>query len=167
MTMSERKIYVDPSAVIIGNVTLSNGVSIWPCAVLRGDMNSIEIGENSNVQDTAVLHASHDHPTIIGRGTTIGHGAVINGARIGNDCLIGINSTILDGAIIGDECIIAANAIVTTKMDIPSRSVVMGIPGKIVKTNDTSIIETAMRSSESYQVLRDDYINGRYKRHIF
>ncbi|MFA5312892.1 MAG: hypothetical protein WC375_06175, partial [Methanomassiliicoccales archaeon] len=72
--MENRNIYVDPSAVIIGDVRLSDGVSIWPCAVLRGDMNSIEIGEGSNVQDTAVIHTSHDYPTTVGKGTTIGHG---------------------------------------------------------------------------------------------
>jgi carbonic anhydrase/acetyltransferase-like protein (isoleucine patch superfamily) len=165
--MSERNTYVDPAAVIYGNVILAAGVSIWPCAVLRGDLNRIEIGENSNVQDNAVLHASHDYPTVIGKDTTIGHGAVINGARIGNFCLIGINSTVLDGAVIGDECIIGANAIITSKVEIPPRSVVMGVPGKIVKANDPSILETAKRSSASYQLLRDDYISGKYKRRTF
>ncbi|OPY34501.1 MAG: Carbonic anhydrase precursor [Methanomassiliicoccales archaeon PtaU1.Bin124] len=161
------KVYIDPSAVVLGNVTLANGVSIWPCAVIRGDLNAIVIGENSNVQDTAVIHASHDYPTYIGRDTTIGHGAVINGAVIGNNCLIGINSTILDGASIGDECIIGANAIVTSKTEIPPKSVVMGVPGKVVKANDPSILETAQRSSLSYQTLRDDYISGKYKRRTF
>jgi carbonic anhydrase/acetyltransferase-like protein (isoleucine patch superfamily) len=165
--MAEKKVYVDPSAVILGDVTLGTGVSVWPCAVIRGDLNSIIIGENSNVQDTAVIHASRDFPTCIGRDTTIGHGAVINGAVIGNNCLIGINSTILDGAIIGDECIIGANAIITARTEIPSKSVVMGVPGKVVKANDPSILETAQKSSVSYQALRDEYLNGKYKRRIF
>jgi len=165
--MVGNKIYVDPSAVIIGDVTLSDGVSIWPCAVLRADMNRIEIGENSNVQDNATIHCCHDYPTIVGKGTTIGHGAVINGARIGNNCLIGINSTILDGAVIGDECIIGANAIVTAKVEIPPRSVVMGVPGKVVRANDPSVLDTARNSSVHYQELRDEHISGKYKRHTF
>jgi len=162
--MAVKGVYIDPSAVVIGNVSLSDGVSIWPCAVIRGDLNSISIGENSNVQDTAVIHASHDFPTLVGKETTIGHGAVINGAVIGDHCLIGINSTILDGAVIGDECIIGANAIITSKVEVPPRSVVMGVPGKVVKANDFSILETAQRSANSYQLLRDDYISGKYKR---
>jgi carbonic anhydrase/acetyltransferase-like protein (isoleucine patch superfamily) len=165
MDMVDRRIYVDPTAVVVGDVTLADGVSIWPNAVLRGDANRIEVGTNSNVQDNSVIHCSHDYPTIIGKDCTVGHCAVVNGATIGDLCIIGMNSTILDGAIIGDECIIGAGAVVTGRMLIPPRSVVLGIPGKVAKHSDESIREKAQRSSENYQKLRDEHITGRYKRH--
>jgi carbonic anhydrase/acetyltransferase-like protein (isoleucine patch superfamily) len=162
--MVERKVYVDPAAVVIGDVELGEGVSIWPTAVLRGDANSIKVGAGTNVQEGAVLHTSHDFPTVIGELVTIGHGAVINGAKVGDRCIIGINSTILDGSIIGDECIIGANALVTGMSEIPPRSVVMGLPGKVVRHNDQSIREKAERSAMSYAELRDRHLAGQYPR---
>ncbi|HUT27962.1 MAG TPA: gamma carbonic anhydrase family protein [Methanomassiliicoccales archaeon] len=165
--MVERKVYVDPTAVIIGDVELEEGVSIWPTAVLRGDASSIRVGAGSNVQEGAVLHTGPDFPTVIGKFVTIGHGAVINGAIVGDRCIIGINSTILDGAIIGDECIVGANALVTSMSVIPPRSVVMGLPGKVVRHNDSSIREKAERSALSYQRLKDRYLEGQYPRKKF
>lgn len=162
--MPERKVYVDPAAVIIGDVQLDEGVSIWPTAVLRGDANKVRIGADTNVQEGAVIHTSHDFPSIIGRMVTVGHGAVINGAVVGDRCIIGINSTILDGAVIGDECIIGANALVTSMTEIPPRSVVMGLPGKVVRHNDMSIREKAERSALSYAELKDQYLQGRFPR---
>ena len=162
--MSERKVYVDPAAVIIGDVELEDDVSVWPTAVLRGDANSIHIGAGSNVQEGAVVHTSHDFPSAIGKMVTVGHGAVINGARIGDRCIIGINSTILDGAIVGDECIIGANALVTGLTEIPPRSVVMGLPGKVVRHNDLTIKERAERSAESYIELKNLHLEGRFPR---
>jgi len=167
MWMVLNKIFVDPSAVVIGDVKLDDGVSIWPCAVVRGDTNHIEIGENSNIQDTAVIHVSPDYPTIIGKDTTIGHGAVINGATIGDNCIIGINSTVLDGAVIGNECLVAANAVVTPRTVVPPRSVVMGVPGRGIRTNDVTVLEYAQRSSISYQALRDEHISGKHTRRTF
>ena len=163
--MTDRRIYVDSTAIVIGDVKLADGVSIWPNAVLRGDANRIEIGTNSNVQDNSVIHCSENYPTIVGKDCTIGHCAVINGATIGDLCIIGMNSTILDGAVIGDECIIGAGAVVTGKALIPPRSVVMGVPGKVTRRNDTSLREKAQKSSENYQRLRDEHIIGHYKRH--
>jgi carbonic anhydrase/acetyltransferase-like protein (isoleucine patch superfamily) len=162
--MPERKVYVDPAAVIIGDVQLDEGVSIWPTAVLRGDANKVRIGADTNVQEGVVIHTSHDFPSVIGRMVTVGHGAVINGAVVGDRCIIGINSTILDGAVIGDECIIGANALVTSMTEIPPRSVVMGLPGKVVRHNDMSIREKAERSALSYAELKDQYLQGRFPR---
>lgn len=164
--MPERKVYVDPAAVIIGDVQLEEGVSIWPTAVLRGDANKVRIGADTNVQEGVVIHTSHDFPSIIGHMVTIGHGAVINGAVVGDRCIIGINSTILDGAVIGDECIIGANALVTSMTEIPPRSVVMGLPGKVVRHNDMSIREKAERSALSYAELKDQYLQGRFPRRL-
>jgi len=158
---------VDPAAVIMGDVELEDGVSVWPTAVLRGDANSIRVGAGSNVQEGAVIHTSHDHPSVIGEMVTIGHGAVINGAKVGDRCIVGINSTILDGAIIGDECIIGANALVTGMYEVPPRSVVMGIPGKVVRHNDLTIREKAERSAQSYMDLKDLHAQGRFPRRTY
>jgi len=165
--MSQRKVFVDPAAVIIGDVELDDDVSIWPTAVLRGDANSIKVGAGSNVQEGAVIHTSHDFPSVIGKMVTVGHGAVINGAKIGDRCIIGINSTILDGAIIGDECIVGANALITGMTEIPPRSVVMGLPGKVVRHNDLTIKERAERSAESYIELKNLHMMGRFPRRTF
>jgi carbonic anhydrase/acetyltransferase-like protein (isoleucine patch superfamily) len=158
------KVYIDPTAVIIGNVEIRDGVSIWPYAVLRGDQDAIVVGEGSNVQDHVTLHCSKGNPTIVGRNVTIGHGAVINGAIIGNNCIIGMNSSILDGAIIGDDCTIGANAVVTGTSVIPPESLVVGVPGRVVREGDKSLRERAIRSAEAYQSLRDDYLSQKYRR---
>jgi carbonic anhydrase/acetyltransferase-like protein (isoleucine patch superfamily) len=157
-------IYVDPTAVVIGSVEIHDGVSIWPYAVLRGDQERIIVGEGSNVQDHVTLHCSKGHPTLIGKNVTIGHGAVINGAIIGNNCIIGMNSSILDGAVIEDDCIIGASAVVTSAIHVPNASLVVGVPGRIVREGDKTMREKAIRSAESYQKLRDEYLNQTYKR---
>jgi len=157
-------IYVDPTAVIIGDVKLEDGVSVWPYAVLRGDQERIVVGEGTNVQDTAVLHVGPGRPTIIGKDCSIGHGAVINGAIIGDRCIIGMNSSILDGADVGEECIIGANAVVISKMTVPPRSVVVGVPGRIVRSNDQTTGERALTNARVYQKLRDEHLAGQHKR---
>ncbi|MDD1770905.1 MAG: gamma carbonic anhydrase family protein [Methanomassiliicoccales archaeon] len=157
-------IYVDPTAVIIGEVELEDGVSVWPYAVLRGDQERIVVGEGTNVQDSAVLHVGPGRPTVIGKDCSIGHGAVINGAIIGDRCIIGMNSSILDGADVGEECIIGANAVVTSKMSVPPRSVVVGVPGRIVRSNDQTTGERALTNARVYQKLRDEYLAGQHKR---
>lgn len=162
--MIGKGVYIDPAAVVIGRVTLKDGASVWPCAVLRGDENDIIVGEGSNVQDHAVIHVNSEHPTRIGKDVTIGHGAIINGADIGDRCLIGMNCTIVEGAVIGDECIIGAGAVVTGKMNIPPRSLVIGIPAKVVKSDDATLGERALQNARDYHHLRDEYLKGTFKR---
>lgn len=152
-------IYIDPTAIIIGDVEIGDGASIWPLAVLRGDEGRIVIGEGSNVQDHAVIHVGS-----IGKNVTVGHAAVINNATVGDNCIIGMNSSILDHAMVGDECIIGANAVVTGNSLIPPRSVVVGVPGRIIKSDDPSIKAKAMESARTYHSLRDEHLSGRYKR---
>jgi carbonic anhydrase/acetyltransferase-like protein (isoleucine patch superfamily) len=125
--------YVAPEAVLIGDVRLGPRASIWPCAVLRGDINYIQLGEGTNVQDGAVVHLADDYPAILGDYVTVGHQATIHACTIGNRVLIGMQAVVLDGAEIGDECIIGAQALVTGGMKIPAGSLVLGSPGKIVK----------------------------------
>lgn len=156
--MPERT-YIDPTAIIIGDVEIHEGVSIWPYAVLRGDEGRIVVGEGSNIQDHVVIHVA-----VIGKNVTVGHAAVINNATVGDNCIIGMNSSILDHAIVGDECIIGANAVVTGNSLIPPRSVVVGVPGRIIRSEDKTIRAKALESAETYHRLRDEHLSGQYRR---
>ncbi|KEQ18010.1 gamma carbonic anhydrase family protein [Endozoicomonas numazuensis] len=129
--------FIADNATLIGSVHLENKTSVWFNAVIRADHESITIGEESNIQDGAVLHADPGFPITLGKGVTVGHKAMVHGCSIGNHSLIGINAVILNGAKIGQHCIIGANALITENTEIPDGSVVMGSPGKVVKTLDT------------------------------
>ena len=141
--------FVDETAVVIGNVKIGKNCGVFPCAVIRGDENSIEIGEGSNVQDCCILHVDADHKLTIGKNVSIGHGAMVHGATIEDECLIGINATVLDGAKIGRGSIIGANALVTTDMNVPENSLVIGIPGKVIK-QDKKFREQAQFNAKEY-----------------
>src|SRR5512138_3458650 len=112
-------VYIAPGAVLLGAVTLGDHSSVWPNAVLRGDINRIVIGHHSNIQDTAVLHLSDEHEYQVGNFTTVGHGAIVHACKIGNEVLVGMGSTILDGVEVGDQCIIGAASLVTQQMQVP------------------------------------------------
>ena len=125
--------FVHAKAVVIGNVTVGAKASIWPCAVLRGDIAPITIGEGTNIQDGAVVHVADRLPAVIGQRVTVGHLAMIHACTIGDECLIGMHATILDGAAIGARCIIGAGALVTKGTVIPAGSMVLGSPAKVVR----------------------------------
>jgi carbonic anhydrase/acetyltransferase-like protein (isoleucine patch superfamily) len=125
--------FIAETAAVIGDVTIHNQVSIWFGAVLRGDLEPIEIGEKTSVQDNAVIHTDHDAPVKVGYGVTIGHQATIHGCTIGNNCIIGMKATVLDSAEIGDNCIIGAGALVAPGKEIPAGSLVVGVPGRVVR----------------------------------
>ncbi|NLI16623.1 MAG: gamma carbonic anhydrase family protein [candidate division Zixibacteria bacterium] len=124
--------FIADTATLIGDVILGEETSIWFGAVLRGDINQIKIGRFTNIQDNCVVHVSGDVPTVVGEYVTVGHGAIIHGGTIGDNCLIGMGSIILDKSVIGDGCLIAAGALVKEKQIIPPGSLVVGNPG-IVK----------------------------------
>jgi carbonic anhydrase/acetyltransferase-like protein (isoleucine patch superfamily) len=126
--------WVAETASVIGNVTMAEGSSVWFGATVRGDNETIQIGARSNVQDGSVCHSDPGSPLKIGEDVTIGHLAMIHGCTIGNGTLVGIGATILNGANIGKNCLIGAHALVTEGKIIPDNSVVMGSPGKVVKT---------------------------------
>ncbi|MGF1449143.1 MAG: gamma carbonic anhydrase family protein [Opitutales bacterium] len=126
--------YVAPCATVIGAVTLGPRSSVWPRSVLRADINSIEVGEGSNVQDGCVVHLANDYGVRIGAYVTVGHLAMIHACTIEDECLIGMHATVLDGAIIGRRSVIGAHTLVTKGMRVPPGSVVMGIPARVVKT---------------------------------
>jgi gamma-carbonic anhydrase len=126
--------YVAPGATLIGSVELAQGASVWHGCVLRGDINRIQIGARSNVQDGCVVHVGDRDPAIIGAEVVVGHRAVIHGCHIEDGVLVGIQATILDGAVIGHGSVIAAGALVTAGTQIPPRSLVLGMPGKVKRT---------------------------------
>ncbi len=131
---AEGEYWVADNATVVGNVLLKDNSSIWFNAVVRGDNELITIGEGSNVQDGSVLHSDPGSPLTIGAHVTIGHKVMLHGCEIGEGSLIGINAVVLNGAKIGKNCIIGANALITEGKVIPDNSMVMGSPGKVVKT---------------------------------
>jgi len=134
-----------PTATLIGKVRLQARASVWFGAVLRGDNELIDIGEDSNVQDGTVMHTDMGSPLTLGRGVTVGHNAMLHGCTVGDYSLIGINAVILNGARIGKHCIIGANALIPEGKDIPDGSLVMGSPGKVVR----ELTEQQMRMLEA------------------
>lgn len=125
--------FVAASATVLGDVTLGAQSSVWYGCVLRGDINSIEIGEGTNIQDLAMVHLADDFGVKVGRYCTIGHSAIIHACEIGDECLIGMGATILDGARIGDHCIVGANSLVTQRFVAPPGSMILGSPAKVVR----------------------------------
>jgi ADP-glucose pyrophosphorylase len=125
--------WIAPGAIVIGSVTLENNASIWFNAVVRGDNEQIIIGENSQVQDGAVLHADPGYPCTLGANVSIGHLAMVHGCTVGDGTLVGIKSVILNGAVIGKNCLIGANALVAEGKVIPDGSLVIGSPGKVAR----------------------------------
>jgi len=142
--------WVAPSADVIGNVTLEIGSSIWFGAVLRGDNEKIHVGAQSNVQDNCVLHTDPGFPLSIGRGCTIGHNAVLHGCEIGENCLIGIGATVLNGAKIGKNSIIGANALVPEGKEIPENALVVGMPGRVIRSLAEKDVQVLRESAQLY-----------------
>ncbi len=127
------KTFIADGAKVIGKVTMKEFSSLWLNAVVRGDVSHIEIGRYTNIQDNSVVHVADDYPTIIGDYVTVGHNAIIHGCTIEEHCLIGMGAIILNGAVVGKGSIIAAGAVVKEKQIIPPHSLVVGVPGKVVK----------------------------------
>ncbi|MGC5246856.1 gamma carbonic anhydrase family protein [Gordonia sp. DT219] len=124
-------VYVHPDATVIGAVTLADGVSVWPGAVLRGDYGTITIGARTNIQDGTVIHCTPIHPTVIGAGCVVGHNAHIEGSTIGDDVLIASGSVVLNGSAIGDGAIVGAGAVVPFDAQIPPRRMALGVPARV------------------------------------
>lgn len=123
--------FVHATAVVIGRVTLGAQASVWPHAVIRGDIERVDVGAGTNVQDGAVLHADPGLPCVVGERVTIGHRATVHGCTVGDECLIGIGATVLNGAVIGRQSIIGAHALVPEGMEVPEGVLVVGVPAKV------------------------------------
>lgn len=154
-----KEVFIADSAKLIGNITLGDEVSVWFGAVLRADGDSIQIGNCSNIQDNAVIHVDPGFPVQIGNSCIIGHSAVVHGAKLENNVLIGIHATVLNGAHIGEYSIIAAGALVTEGMQIPPYSLVMGVPAKVVKSIDDLMKIKIVKNAESYVALSKQYLS--------
>lgn len=144
-------VFVAPNASVIGDVVIGDRSSVWFGVVVRGDCYPIRIGARTNIQDNAVVHVTGGKAeTRIGDDVTVGHLALVHGCTIGDRCLIGMGSIVLDGAVIEDDCLIAAGALVPPRMRVPARSLVMGRPGKIVKTLTDEDLANIRASAEAY-----------------
>jgi carbonic anhydrase/acetyltransferase-like protein (isoleucine patch superfamily) len=153
--------YIDPQAVIIGDVTIAADSSVWPCVVIRGDVNYIRIGSRTNIQDGSVLHAMRDtHPLILGDNVTVGHGVVLHGCTIEARCLIGMGSIILNGAKIGAGSIVAAGTLVAEGTEVPPGSLFMGHPGKFRRALTDADQDSIDAYAQRYVEYKETYTSG-------
>ena len=159
----DKTVFVADGARIIGDVTIGEDSSVWFNAVIRGDEYPITIGKRSNVQDGAVLHVGEGYSCTVGDEVSIGHGAIVHGCEVGDGTLIGMGATILNGAKIGKNCIIGAGALVTEGKVIPDNSVVMGVPGKIVREMKESDLESRRKNIDVYVNAGREYLAGKYE----
>jgi carbonic anhydrase/acetyltransferase-like protein (isoleucine patch superfamily) len=157
--------YVAGEAIIIGDVSLSKGCSVWPYAVLRADLSEITISEGSSVQEHCQIHGNPGKPVLIGRYVTVGHGAIVHAAVIGDEVIVGMNSSVLDGAEVGDGSIIGANALVKEGQKIPPGSLAVGVPARIVKQGDPSLRQAARENAERYMQLAKAHARGEFLRY--
>ncbi len=152
-------VYIADSAELVGEIKIGEDSSVWNRAVLRGDMNYIEIGKNTSVQDGSIIHGTLlKYPTIIGDNVSIGHGAIVHGCIVGNNCIIGMGAIILEGAEIGNWCIIGAGTVVPEKTKIPDESLVLGVPGKVVKKIDEVHKQRIIQNWQNYVELKNAYL---------
>lgn len=150
-----KKLFIAQGAVVCGDVTLGDKVSIWYNAVLRGDLAPIIIGDESNIQECSVLHVTNDIPLTLGKGVTVGHGAILHSCTIGDNSLIGMGAIVLDGAKIGKNCIIGAGALVTGGTEIPDGSLVVGSPAKVRREMTEAEIAANRHNAEEYVALME------------
>jgi carbonic anhydrase/acetyltransferase-like protein (isoleucine patch superfamily) len=149
--------YVNEDATVIGTCIIGPGSSVWPGAVIRADNDTVSIGENVNVQDGAVIHVDIGHPATLHNGVSIGHMAMVHGATIGENTLVGMQAVVLNDAVIGKNCIIGANAVVTSGTLVPDNSLVIGSPGKIIRQVTDDEVQGNMRNALHYKQKSVDY----------
>jgi carbonic anhydrase/acetyltransferase-like protein (isoleucine patch superfamily) len=155
-------LFLASTAIVTGDVACGTGVNIWFSAVVRGDVAPIILGDNVNLQDGVIVHCDYGFPNVIEAGVVVGHAAVLHGIRIGRDTLIGIGAKLLSGTDIGEESVIAAGAVVPPGMKVPPRSLVMGVPGKVVRTvTDDEAARTRMLCLR-YQEMARRYRSGEF-----
>lgn len=142
--------FVAPNATLIGDVTLEAGASVWFGAVLRGDTAPIVIGARSNVQDNAVIHGDPGFPTTVGTGVTIGHNAIVHGATVGDDSLIGMGATLMNGSRVGPESLVGAGALVSEGKTFPPRTLVLGAPARPLRELDEAARAGLRQSATTY-----------------
>lgn len=152
--------YIAPNATVIGDVALGDEVSIWFGAVVRADKDRIVIGRCSNVQDNAVIHTSSGYPVQIGAEVSIGHGAIMHGCTVDDRVLVGMGAVVMNGAVIGSDTIIGAGAVITEGARIPQGSVVLGVPGRVVKQTTSEQRGYIAKNATSYWQMAEKYLHG-------
>ena len=157
MENKKDSIVICPGAQVIGKVELGEDVSIWHGAVLRGDTDSITIGNNSNVQDNCVVHCTKGFPVKIGDNVSVGHGAVVHGCTLEDNVLIGMNATVLNGAHIGKNSIVGAGAVVSEGKEFPENSLILGVPAKLVKELSSEQVQMIQNNADNYVRLSKQY----------
>ena len=162
-----KRVWIDPAAVVIGRVTIGDDASIWPDAVLRGDVNFIEIGARTSIQDGSVLHVASDRiagdggiPLRVGAECTVGHRVILHACAIGTRCLIGMGSILMDGTVVGDEVVVGAGSLVPEGRKLPPRTLWVGSPARQVRALRADEIAMLAESAAHYVALKDDYLKA-------
>jgi carbonic anhydrase/acetyltransferase-like protein (isoleucine patch superfamily) len=152
--------FIAGNATVTGDVTLGDGVSIWFGAVVRADKDRIEIGPRSNIQDNAVVHTTTGFPVQMGEDVSVGHGAILHGCIIKDRVLVGMGAIVLNGAVVGEDSVLGAGTVVTEKALIPPGSVVIGVPGKVVKQTSEEQRKHIVQNAKAYRDLAEQYRHG-------
>ena len=150
------------TATVVGDIAVSPGVNVWFAAVVRGDVAPISLGENVNLQDGVIVHCDYDAPQVIEAGVVAGHAAVLHGRRVGRDTLVGIGAKLLSGTEVGSECVIAAGAVLAPGTVVPPRSLVMGLPGKVVRAVTDEEVDRTRSICRRYRELAERFAAGGY-----
>lgn len=160
------RVYLDPAATVIGDVVLGDDVSVWPGAVLRGDVNHIRVGARTNIQDGAIVHVAHagpygpGYPCLIGADVTIGHAAVVHACTIEDGCLIGMHASVLDGAVVKKHGFVGAGALIPPGKVVGERELWLGNPARRVRVLSDAQVDQLMYSAAHYVRVKDDYLAG-------
>jgi len=149
--------FIHDSAEIIGKVRIGKHVSIWPNAVIRGDIEEIIIGDNTNIQDNTVIHTDEDVPTVLGEGISVGHSVILHSCNVKNNCLIGMGAILLEGATIEEDCLIGAGALVSPGKTIPRGSLALGIPAKVKRAIEQKEIDHIKKNARDYLRLAESH----------
>jgi carbonic anhydrase/acetyltransferase-like protein (isoleucine patch superfamily) len=154
----DSNVFIAPGAVVLGDIHLGENVSVWFNAVIRADRDKVTIGRNTNIQDGCIIHEDPGAPVIIGEEVIVGHAAIIHGATIGNNTLIGMRATLLNHVNVGNWCIIGAHSLLTEGMIVPDYSIVMGSPAKIIKNLTEDQVKKVRKNAETYVELAGKYL---------
>ena len=149
----DSNVFIADGAKVLGNVTIKEGSSVWYNAIIRGDMEPVTIGKNTNIQDLVMVHVDSSHPTVIGDGVTVGHSAILHGCTIEDDVIIGMGAIVLNGAVIRKNSIVGAGALITQNKTFPEGSLILGSPAKAVRQLTAGEIDKIRPNAEEYQVL--------------
>ena len=159
------EVYVARGVWIMGDVRLARKANIWYGGVLRGDINYIEVGEGTNIQDGCVLHVTHDDPCVVGSDVTVGHKVILHACKVEDQCLIGMGAIILNQAVIGEKSVVAAGSLVTEGTVIPPGSMVMGLPAKVVRPLTEEEKQWGSNGAKQYQQYAIEHQQGKYTLH--